>query len=203
MKKVLKIILIAIGSFIALAIIVDLFTSDEKKAQYEKERQLRDSLKILENKKIEFSQRRKILIFNDINSTITTLSANGLGQLHSWKSDEMGSWVSNTEYFILNENQYGLGNNIAYYLESDNSDYIKTAKLILNINDKSNSISSIKTFKDLSIKTFTSLSILMPDSVIQAIDQNKEIVFENKDFISSVLIDKSSVDTWKLIIESK
>lgn len=143
----------------------------------------------------------KLDIFNDINKTRQSLSENGIGNLGEWKSDQMGGFFSITNYF-----QFGGGtmqNNIAYYLESEDESYIQTAKLTLNINNKSEKKQALTKFKDLTTATFKSLSLEIPKELIESIDAEKEFESSNNIFSASVKLDKNKIDTWTLKITTK
>lgn len=143
----------------------------------------------------------KLDIFNDINKTRQSLSENGIGSLGEWKSDQMGGFFSITNYF-----QFGGGtmqNNIAYYLESEDESYIQTAKLTLNINNKSEKKQALTKFKDLTTATFKSLSLEIPKELIESINAEKEFESSNNTFSASVKLDKNKIDTWTLKITTK
>lgn len=143
----------------------------------------------------------KLDIFNDINKTRQSLSENGIGNLGEWKSDQMGGFFSITNYF-----QFGGGtmqNNIAYYLESEDESYIQTAKLTLNINNKSEKKQALTKFKDLTTATFKSLSLEIPKELIESINAEKEFESSNNTFSASVKLDKNKIDTWTLKITTK
>lgn len=147
------------------------------------------------------SSQAKLEIFNDISKTIKVLSENGIGNLGDWKSDQMGGFFSITNYF-----QFGGGtmpNNIAYYLESENENHIQTAKLTLNINNKNEKSQALAKFKDLTAVTFKSLSLEIPNGLIESIETEKEFENSNDIFSVSTELDKSKIDTWNLKITSK
>lgn len=151
--------------------------------------------------KVATSPKVKLDIFNDINKTRQVLSANGIGNLGEWKSDQMGGFFSITNYF-----QFGGGamqNNIAYYLESENENHIETVKLTLNINNKSEKKQALKKFKDLTTETFKSLSLEIPKGLIEAVNSENEFESSNDNFIATVKLDKSKIDTWTLKIKTK
>lgn len=147
------------------------------------------------------SEKAKLTIFNDISKTRQALSGNGIGDLGDWKSDQMGGFMSITNYY-----QFGDGmpqNNIAYYLESQDESYIQTAKLTLNINNKSEKKEAIAKFKDVATATFKSLSLEIPQGLIEAIDKGKEFESSNDNFSTSLKLYKSKIETWTVKIETK
>lgn len=147
------------------------------------------------------STKAKLAIFNDIDKARQSLSENGIGTLSDWKSDQMGGFMSITNYF-----QFGNGvpqNNLAYYLESEDESYIQTAKLTLNINSKSERKQALTKFKEVTTATFKSLSLEIPKGLIEAIDKGKEFENGSDNFSTSLKLDKSKIDTWTLKIETK
>lgn len=146
--------------------------------------------------------KMKIEIFNDVDKTKKTLSNNGIGELKNWRGDELG-FMSITDYFDIGTNKNGIANNIAYYLESDNEKYIKSAKILLNINNKSQTEQAISKFKEVSDLTFKSLFLETPNGLLDSILQQKDFNSENDKFSTKLILDKTKIDTWKLIIESK
>lgn len=145
----------------------------------------------------------KVDVFNDIEKTRSLLSSNGIGELHSWRSDEMGGFMSITDYFQFGDDLNSPQNNLAYYLESDNEHVIKTAKLILSIHNKREKKQALTKFKDLVELTFRSLSLEIPDGVFDALRREKKFEAMNDRFMTSLKLDRSKIDTWKLIIETK
>ena len=151
--------------------------------------------------KVVSSSVAKLDIFNDINKTRQAMSTNGIGNLGEWKSNQMGGFISITNYF-----QFGGGtmqNNIAYYLESENESHIQTAKLTLNINNKSEKKQALTKFKDLTTATFKSLSLEIPKGLIESIETEEAFQSSNDIFSTSVKLDKSKIDTWTLKITTK
>lgn len=147
------------------------------------------------------SEKAKLTIFNDISKTRQALSGNGIGNLGDWKSDQMGGFMSITNYY-----QFGNGmpqNNIAYYLESKDESYIQTAKLTLNINNKSEKKEALEKFRNIATATFKTLSLEVPQGLIEAIDKGKEFESSNDNYSTSLNLDKSKIDTWTLKIETK
>ncbi len=147
----------------------------------------------------------KIEVFNDIDQTRQTLSQNGIGELGTWKSDGMGGYMSITSYHEFGTNSTGMKNNLAYYLESESEDFVDKVKLVLNINNENENEKdqALTKFKNLTEETFRDLSIDMPKDLITAIDNEKEFQFENEKYSTTLNLDKSKIDTWKLIIDSK
>lgn len=145
--------------------------------------------------------KAQLPMFNDISKTRQALSANGIGTLGEWESDQMGGFMSITPYF-----QFGGGNiknNLAYYLESENENYIKTLKLTLNINNKNEKKQALTKFKNLITPTFNSLLLKVPKELIEAVEKENEFNKTEDIFSTSLKLDKSKIDKWTLKIETK
>jgi hypothetical protein len=61
----------------------------------------------------------KIKAFNDVNNLVTVLSENGIGTLKPWQNPMDQGYGSLTDYYPIGtaKVEYGLMNNVAYYLE--------------------------------------------------------------------------------------
>ena len=138
-------------------------------------------------------------IFNDIDKTRKVLSQNGIGELHNWKSDQMGGFMSITDYHLIGSST----SNIAYYLESDNANYIKTLKLVLNINNKADKKIAIAKFKELTESTFKSLSLNLPTGLLDAISKVKDFENATDTYTTTLKMDKENIDTYTLTLEAK
>lgn len=92
---------------------------------------------------------------------------------------------------------------MAYYLSSDVEDYVKTLKLVLNINSKKEKRKALNKFKDTVEATFKSLKLQMPKGLKEAITKEKEFSADNEAFTTYLILDKSNIETWKLTIETK
>lgn len=174
-------------AFVFLIYVVGLFTDENKTSS--------------NNTKTEqISNTAKLPIFNNIENTRIALSGNGIGNLSDWKSDQMGGFMSMTPYF-----QFGSGmpqNNLAYYLESKDESYIQTAKLILNINNKSEKKQALSRFNEITNTTFKSLLLEIPKGLNDAIEKSKEFESNSETFSTSLKLDKGKIDTWTLQIET-
>lgn len=138
--------------------------------------------------------------FNNVDEVRQKLSAVGIGELGRWRDDEMGGYMSITPY-----HQFGDGtppNNLAYYLESDNPNSIKTLKLVLNIND-GNKKSALAKFAEVIGKTCSALGIPPDTKIMAAAKVGKTLSAESGDYTTRTEVEKSRIDTWKFIIETK
>lgn len=149
------------------------------------------------------SLKVKTDIFNDIEKTKNLLSQNGIGELKTWRSDEMGGFMSITDYFQFGSTATGMKNSLAYYLESDNVGYIRTVELALNINNKGDKKNAITKFKETVEVTFRSLALEIPKGLSDAITKETNYQADSDTFTTNLKLDKSNIDTWKLIIETK
>lgn len=112
----------------------------------------------------------------------------------------MGGYMSITPY-----HQFGDGtppNNLAYYLESDNPNSIKTLKLVLNISD-GNKKPALAKFAEVIGKTCSALRIPPDTKIMAAAKVGKELSAQSGDYTTRTKLEKSRIDTWKFIIETK
>ena len=143
----------------------------------------------------------KVALFSEIDHTIARLTLNGIGQLSAWQSDGMGEYISITPYY-----QFGGGispNNLAYYLVSENINYIQRLQLTLNVNNNAEKKQALKKFSEIADKTFECLELEIPQGLSNATKEGKEFNFENENYIVSVVLDKSNIETYIMQIKSK
>lgn len=141
----------------------------------------------------------KFELFNDINKTRELLSDNGIGQLNPWISDQMGGFMSITDYHTLANSK----SNIAYYLESENENYIQTLKLVLNINDNAEKKAAVAKFKETATATFKSLSAEAPAELMKSIDSGKNFEEDTEKYSIKFEVVKTKIETYQLVIETK
>jgi hypothetical protein len=148
---------------------------------------------------------RKLNIFNNINVMRQKLSGNGIGNLHNWIKDDLGSYSSITDYYRFGESsiQNGMDNNLAYYLESENENYVEILSLVLNINNDAQQKLAIEKFSQIAEKTFFSLGIKTPPGLRMAILKKKEFSRKSDMFNTELILKKSKIDTWELTISAK
>ncbi len=142
----------------------------------------------------------KFVPFGNVDEVRQKLSSVGIGELGMWKDDGMGGYMSITPY-----HEFGgetPQNNIAYYLESDNSSYIKTLKLVLNINNGDKK-PALEKFADIIGKTFTALGMSSDAKMIASAKTGKELKTAEDTYTASVKLDKSRIETWKFVMETK
>lgn len=146
----------------------------------------------------------KVELFNNVVEVKNTLSQNGIGELRKWWTEGY-SWMSSSNYYSFGSpsQKNNIQNNLAYYLESENENCIKTVKLILNIFNAKEKKDAISKFKTVTIKTFESLKLEMPNGLLEAIKKPKEFQADSENFRTILQLEKSNIDTWKLTIETK
>ncbi len=108
--------------------------------------------------------------------------------------------MSITSYY-----QFGGGNlpnNLAYYLESDNANSIKTLKLVLNINNGNKKPALIK-FADTVGKTFKALGLTPNKQIMNAAKRGEEVKYTRDNYTERIELEKSRIETWKFVIETK
>ena len=145
---------------------------------------------------------KKIKEFNNVEGVISKLSNNGIGILRGWKKDELG-WYSFSDYYNFGSNSNGLQNNIAYYINSRQKEYVNEVKLVLNINNKNETKNALSFLNKLFEKTLKSLEITVPDNFHQNVLNREEFKYTNEAFDINLKLDKSKIETWNILIESK
>ncbi|WP_147319863.1 SH3 domain-containing protein [Chitinophaga silvisoli] len=147
---------------------------------------------------------RKLNIFNNINVMRQKLSGNDIGNLHDWINDDLG-YMSATDYYRFgNSNiQNGMYNDLAYYLESENENYVETLSLVLNIFNDAEEKLAMEKFNQIAEKTFFSLGIKAPPGLRMAILNKKEFSNKGNMFNTELILKKSKIDTWELTISAK
>jgi hypothetical protein len=159
-----------------------------------------DKQKELTTENPSSKEKVKFEPFNNIDDTRQKLSAVGIGELGTWRDDQMGGYMSITTYY-----QFGGGNipnNLAYYLESDNQDNIKSLKLVLNINGGNKNV-ALKTLAETVDKTYQALGLTPNTQIITAIKAGKKIKLEKDTYTEQVKLEKSKIETWHFIIQTK
>jgi len=156
---------------------------------------------IAENKsEAKTADKVRVEIFNDVESTRAKLSTVGIGDLGKWRDDEMGGFMSITSYYTFVESEL---NNLAYYLESDNSNYVTSLKLVLNINNKAGKGQALTKLTEVTEKTFNVLSLPLPDELLKSIKNEKPLIIDGENFTSELKLEKSKIDSWTIKITTK
>ena len=142
----------------------------------------------------------KFAPFKNIDDVRQKLSAVGIGELGSWRDDQMGGYMSITSYY-----QFGGGDqpsNLAYYLAGDNSSSIKTLEIVLNINhgDKKRALSK---FGETIRKTYKAVGLEPDTKIINELKFGKLLKSESGTYKARTEVEKSGTETWKFLIETK
>lgn len=147
----------------------------------------------------------KLEVFANIEPLRESLSRNGIGQLHTWKHVDGGDWQSITDYFEIGReaNDYGLRNNLAYYLTSSEEGFAESLELVLNINVSAEGEYAREQMKSLINKTFKSLNSPVPSGLLKAIDRQSKFVSDNETMTVSLKPEKSRIMTLILEIRTK
>lgn len=163
-----------------------------------------DTLVITEKQAMKNVAPKKTKIFNEVSQVRSKLSEIGIGNLGQWENDSY-SWMSSSSYYLFGSasTENGMQNNLAYYLESQSENFIETIELVLNVNNSDEKSQALSLMDKTSLKTFTSLSLKMPDGLSNSIKSGKNFNSENSDFKVSLLLVKSRIETWRLTIEPK
>lgn len=151
------------------------------------------------------SARVKLEAFASIEPLRESLSRNGIGQLHTWKHVDGGDWQSITDYFEIGReaNEYGLRNNLAYYLTSSEEGFAESLELVLNINVPSEGEYAREQMKSLVTKTFKSLNSDVPSGLHRAIDRQSKFSTESETMTVSLKPEKSRIMTLILEVKTK
>lgn len=144
----------------------------------------------------------KLTVFNDIKTVINRLSRNGIGAFGNWENMGGDVYSAITDYFLIGDSS-SITNNIAYYI-TRGKDYIERVELSLNINYQQDKDISIAKFKKLVSLTCSSLSIICPQNLIDAIDGFSGYYKEYDTYslkLQQELLD--NVETWTFSITTR
>ncbi|MDQ6479997.1 SH3 domain-containing protein [Dyadobacter sp. LHD-138] len=147
----------------------------------------------------------KLSAFANIEPLRQSLSGNGIGQLHPWKHVDGGDWQSITDYFEIGReaNQYGLRNNLAYYLSSPEEGFIETLQLVLNVNEPREREFAHEKLKETIRKTFKSLAEPIPAGLLKAVDREVHFTSKDEKMIVTMKPEKSRIMTLILEVKTK
>ncbi len=143
-------------------------------------------------------------IFQDPNELITKLSENGIGNLKPWSNPMDIGWGSCTDYYRFGpiNNDNGMDNNIAYYVEGIETEVTKMY-INLNINNSDDKINALNLLIEMSERTFETLGLKMSDEIKESILNSKEYEYNVGGYTISNKLEKSNIETWKLTFERK
>jgi len=143
-------------------------------------------------------------VFDNPSNLCATLSQNGIGELKEWKNPMDMGWGSLTDYYQFGTQKNGVGmqNNIAYYLEGTETS-VSNLTINLNINNAADKKNALMFLAEVMEKTFSSLKLTIPSDLKKAILTSKGFKGELNEFLVSNELDKSKIETWKVIIKKK
>ena len=153
---------------------------------------------------VKVASAMKIKAFNDVDNLVTILSENGIGTLKPWQNPFDTGYGSLTDYYPIGtaKEEYGLTNNLAYYLEGT-ATTAKNLLINLNLNNRDEKKQGLVHLSNVTTKTFKSLNLKIPDGLIKSIRAGKEFKANNAEFTTSFTLDQSKIETWKVLIISK
>lgn len=143
-------------------------------------------------------------VFDNPTKLCAALSQNGIGDLKDWGNPMDMGWGSLTDYYQFGPQKDGVGiqNNIAYYLEGTESS-VNNLVINLNINNSSDKKNALKVLAEITEKTFASLNLSIPTDLTKAILSSTYYKGEVNGFIVCNELEKSKIETWKVIIKKK
>lgn len=152
----------------------------------------------------KYEPKAKVEIFNDFDKLRAALEKNEIGTLRKWRFDGYG-WIAASDYYSFGGKsiENGMQNNLAYYAEGDNKSFVKELKLILNLNNSMQKNLALKKFDKVVRETFASINLKLPIGLSSNLQSQREFNAESKDFTTELILDKSRIDTWKLVIQSR
>ncbi|MDR2003303.1 MAG: hypothetical protein LBQ74_09760 [Prevotella sp.] len=145
----------------------------------------------------------KLDIFNDVNKTRNLLSSIGLGELSEWKKGLMMEWYECRTILLINgEGIRGDWNrsDITCFLCSYDKDNIQEIELSFDMNsyNKYSAQKGMNKYKETLNLLFKSLSIKIPNNLLNIINQNQKFVLNEKSqsFQEYILEDNDSLLVW-------
>ncbi|GLU57326.1 hypothetical protein Dfri01_67870 [Dyadobacter frigoris] len=147
----------------------------------------------------------KLMAFAEVEKLRTSLTNNGIGQLHSWKHVDGGDWQAITDYYEVGRelNAYGLRNNLAYYLTSPEEGFAESLELVLNINVPSEREYALKQMKIMVKKTFKSIGESVPEGLLKAVDKQSKFSKGNDRMIVTLKTEKTKIATLILAVKTR
>jgi hypothetical protein len=162
---------------------------------------------IFSSKNSQVSTIPKLSIFNNIQAVRHIVDKVGIGQIRPWiKYDSLEEWGCSTSYFIIKKTTdlYGIEktNNIAIYLESDNENFIRLVKIVLDIHNVEIESESKEIFIDVLSKFFNLLGISVPVGLFNCINRGRKFDEKFDKYTVKNYLQSSNIDTWIVSIES-
>lgn len=144
--------------------------------------------------------KAKFKPFNNVEDIRLKLSAVGLGELSRWQADGTGSYRSITPYY-----QVGAGvppNTIACYLQSNDSSFIQTLKIVLTINNADRK-SALSKLGSVIGKTYQALHLEADTKIISTLKGGKELRAEAETYRAGTKVEISPTETWTFLFQTK
>jgi hypothetical protein len=142
----------------------------------------------------------KFEAFNNVDNVRQKLSAVGIGELGRWRDDGRRGFSSASPYYQFDGGE--IPNELAYFLQSDDSTYIKTLKLVLNINNGKKK-SALAKFAETIGKTYEALGLGPDTKIMNEAKHGKELKGESGTYRASIAEEKPGRETWEFVIETK
>lgn len=147
----------------------------------------------------------KIAAFQTPETAIGHLEKTGIGKLSEFRGDSKSGYYAVSEYYPLEERKPGerMANNLSLYVGGRYSSHIETAKLILHLNNPSDSTEAFRKFSNKAEVMLKALRIEKPknfDAVI-AVPNTKR--FASDVYLLEIALHEGNIKTWELIVHTK
>lgn len=131
--------------------------------------------RVAKKPKYIISNKAKLLLFNDIQTVLNSLSDVGIGKLDEWHRSYAGDdyYLSMTSYY-----QFGIDditkipNSLAFYLTGEET-YIKQLDVMLDIGYEQDKSQAKRKFIEILQQTFNILEIPLSDDLISSLSEDK------------------------------
>jgi hypothetical protein len=142
--------------------------------------------------------------FNHPNELGNALSGNGLGALHTWHNVGDNYYQSITDdYEFGSPAASTLRNNMGYQLTGTELSHAQELVLYLDIFNAAERADALKRFQTAVGKTFQTLDIKKPATMLTALKTNKPFTQEEPNYTVKFYRDQSNIESWKLKVTSK
>lgn len=141
--------------------------------------------------------------FTDARKTLILLGNMGIGQMRSWRSDDLGYMSSTPYYEFGSAGANGLRSNLAFYVESPDPNSVRVVKLMLNINNGSASAAARRKYTSVAMAAMKALGINVPERLKSALLKGRSVMIETPTATVSNQHHEDRIEWEKLVIESK
>jgi hypothetical protein len=153
------------------------------------------------------TSRPKINVFNQVDSLRNQLIRVGIGELKPWSSDGKG-WLAATDFYEFGPgNEDGFRDNLAFYLESGNEQYVRKLQLTMLRYRKGYQSKSQSTFANKTELLFELLKATPPEGLLRSIRSGRSFRAETPEFVISTGLDagptNADADYYRLTLISK